>query len=92
MKKVKNRPKKSKTRVQVSQQIGNRSQHKIAPKSALNSLTMYADGFRVERATLLRLPTVATKLAIIFTAFAHVIYENDHMYGLNMKIKKYECL
>jgi hypothetical protein len=73
-------------RVQVSQHFRNRPQHKFAQKSALNAHTMYAAGFRNARATLLRLPTVATKLAMTFAAFAHVIYENDTMYGINMKI------
>jgi hypothetical protein len=92
LKKAKNRPKKSKTRLQVSHHSSNLPQQKLAPKSEHNHDTMYAAGFCAERATLLRLPTDATKLAMILGAFAHVICENVTMYGLNMKINKYECL
>ena len=79
-------------RVQVPQPIGTRTQQKLAPFFVNNRDTMYAAGFRNARATLLRLPTVATKPAMTFAAFAHEKRENESMYGLNMKIKKYECL
>jgi len=86
LKKVKNSPKKSKTRLQVSQPISNRPQQKLAPKSGHNLRTMYAAGFRVVCATLLRLPTVATNAAMILGAFAHKNCENETICGLNMKI------
>jgi hypothetical protein len=79
-------------RVQVSQHFRNRPQHKFAPFFLNKRETMYAAGFRNAVATLLRLPTLATKLAIIFAAFAHDFCEIVTMCGLNMKIKKYECL
>jgi hypothetical protein len=55
----------------LPQPIGTRTQQKLAPNFAQNARTMYAAGFRDVRATLLRLPTVATKLAMTFAAFVH---------------------
>jgi hypothetical protein len=74
------------------QPISNRPQQKLAPKIAQNVRTMYAVGFRDARATLLRLPTDATKLEIIFSALAHDFCVFVTIYDVNMKIKKYECL
>jgi hypothetical protein len=57
--------------VQVPQPIRTITQQKLAPIFLNNHETMYADGFRNSRATLLRLPTVATNMAMIFVTLTH---------------------